>query len=313
MNIVVSNTAPYRADMKGIVEQCFRLTNLRLLHHLPGAVREQERGSADYRLEARLTLSQLTTLLIRGILYHNRHHYMADYPLDRTMLQDGVTPCPLDLWHWGVTNRTGHLRTLPVETIRLSLLPQSEASVTRQGIRFRKLHYTSPIAVEAGWFVKAGQSGRWKVRVSYDPRLVDWLYVWHDGGRQVEACTLVNNTKMQVFRGLDWDTVQVHASYQKGQQQAARARQQQGRAVLNAHKDDVVQQAEAAQSGEKKRKQVRDVIANRQDERTRQRQEDAWRLAEAVEPEADEADEGYVPPAQYLDLLRGEGADHDND
>jgi hypothetical protein len=152
------------------------------------------------------------------------------------------------------------------------------------------------------------------MRVSYDPRLVDWLYVWHDGGRQVEACTLVDNAKMRVFRGLDWATTQAHASYQKSQQQAAQARQQQGRAILNAHKDDVVQQAEAAQSGEKrKRRQVRDIIANRQDERTRQRQENAWRLANAVEPETDEADEGYVPPAQYLDLLRDEEADHDND
>lgn len=314
LNIVVSNTAPYRADMKGIVEQCFRLANLRVLNTLPGAVQECERGTRDYRLDAALTLSQLTTLLIRGILYHNRHHYMPDYPLDRAMLRDAVEPCPLDLWHWGIANRTGHLRTLPVETIRLSLLPQSEASVTRQGIRFRKLHYTSPTAVEAGWFVKAGQSGRWKVRVSYDPRLVDWLYVWHDGGRQVEACTLVNNTKMQVFRGLDWTTTQAHANYQKSRQQAAQARQQQGRAVLNAHKDDVVQQAEAAQSGERRKlSQARGITTNRQDERTRQRQEDAWRLAEIVESQTGEADEGYVPPAQYLDLLRGEEADHDND
>jgi putative transposase len=314
LNIVVSNTAPYRADMKGIVEQCFRLTNLRVLNTLPGAVREQEPGASDYRLGASLTLSQLTVLLIRGILYHNRHHHMADYPLDRAMLRDGVEPCPLDLWRWGIENRSGHLRTLPVETIRLGLLPQDEAAITRQGIRFRRLYYTCPTAVEAGWYVKAGQSGRWKVPVSYDPRLVDWLYLWHDGGRQVEACTLVNNARMRVFQGLDWATVQTHASYQKGQQQAAQARQQQGRAVLNAHKDDVVQQAETAQSGEKrKRRQVRDIIANRQDERARQRQEEAWRLADAIQPEADEADEGYVPPAQYLDLLCGEETDHDND
>lgn len=314
LNIIVSNTAPYRADMKGIVEQCFRLTNLRVLNTLPGAVRERERGAPDYRLDASLTLSQLTRLLIRGVLYHNRHHYMPDYPLDRAMLQDGVVPCPLDLWHWGIENRTGHLRTLPVETIRLSLLPQDEATVTRQGIRFRKLYYICPTAVEAGWYVQAGQSGRWKVRVSYDPRLVDWLYLWHDGGRQVEACTLVDNTRMHVFRGLDWATVQTHASYQKGQQQAAQARQQQGRAILNAYKDDVVQQAEAAQPGEKrKRRQVREITANRQDERTRQRQEGAWRLANAVQLETHEADEGYVPPAQYLDLLRGEETDHDHD
>jgi hypothetical protein len=314
LNIVVANTAPYRADMKGIVEQCFRLTNLRVLNTLPGAVRERERGVPDYRLDAKLTLSQLTTLLIHGAVYHNRHHYMPDYPLDRAMLQAGVAPCPLDLWQWGIENRTGHLRTLPAETIRLSLLPQDEASVTRQGIRFHKLFYTCPTAVEAGWYVQAGQSGRWKVRVSYDPRLVDWLYLWHDGGRRVEACTLVDNSRMHVFRGLDWATVQTHANYQQGQQQAAQTRQQQGRAILNAHKDDVVRQAEAAQPQEKSNhRQVRDITANRRDERTRQRQEDAWRLANAVEPATEEADEGYVPPAQYLDLLRGEEVDHDHD
>lgn len=307
LNIVVSNTAPYRADMKGIVEQCFRLTNLRVLNTLPGAVREQERGAPDYRRDASLTLSQLTTLLIRGVLYHNRHHYMADYPLDRAMLWDGVEPCPLDLWHWGIENRTGHLRTLPVETIRLSLLPQDEATVTRQGIRFRKLYYTCPTAVEAGWYVQAGQSGRWRVRVSYDPRLVDWLYLWHGSG-QVEACSLVDNAKMRPFRGLDWDTVTAHVTQQKAQQQAAQQRQQQGRAVLNAHRDEVVRQAEAAQPDtEREGKQVRGITANRQQERSRQRQ------ADAVQPEAGtDMDESYVPPAQYLDLLRGEEGDHDD-
>ena len=151
LNIVVSNTAPYRADMKGLVEQCFRLTNLRVLNSLPGAVREQERGASDYRLDASLTLSQLTTLLIRSVLYHNQHHYIPDYPLDRAMIEAGLDPCPLELWRWGIRNRTGHLRTLPVEMIRLSLLPRGEATVTRKGIWFGKLYYTCPTAVEAGW------------------------------------------------------------------------------------------------------------------------------------------------------------------
>lgn len=315
LNVVVSNTAPYRADMKGIVEQYFRLTNLRVLNSLPGAVREQERGASDYRLDAKLSLSQLTTLLIRGVLYHNRHHYMAEYPLDRAMLHDGVDPCPLDLWDWGIQNRTGHLRTLPVETIRLSLLPQDEATVTRQGIRFRKLYYTCPTAVEAGWYVQAGQSGRWKLQVSYDPRLADYLYLWHEGGRQVEVCSLLDNNKMHVFRGLDWDTVETHFSQRRERQQLLQAGQQQGRATLNAHKAEVVQQAEAAQSNTKwQPKRVKGITTNRQAERTRQRQEDAWRLADAVQQiEETDIDEGYVPPAQYLDLLRGAEGEYDND
>ena len=312
LNIVVSNTAPYRADMKGLVEQCFRLTNLRVLNSLPGAVREQERGASDYRLDASLTLSQLTTLLIRSVLYHNQHHYIPDYPLDRAMVEAGLDPCPLELWRWGIRNRTGHLRTLPVETIRLSLLPRGEATITRKGIRFGKLYYTCPVAVEAGWYVKAGQSGRWKVPVSYDPRLVDSLYMWHEGGRQVEVCSLLDNHKMRLFRGWDWDTVQAHFSQQKQRQKSIELQQKQGRAILNAHKDDVVQQATTAQqNAPRKTKQVKGITENRQQERARQRNEDAWRLAQSVE-QANETDEVYIPPAQYLDLLQRREDEHDN-
>lgn len=316
LNIVVSNTAPYRADMKGIVEQCFRLANLRLLHHLPGAVREQERGTGDYRLEATLTLNQLTTLLIRSILYHNHHHVMLDYPFDQDMLRDGVEPRPLEVWQWGIQHRSGHLRTLPVETLRLSLLPQAEATVTRQGIRFRKLHYTCSTAVEAGWFVRAGQSGRWSVRVSFDPRLVDWLYLWHDAGQRVEPCLLLDQAKQAHFQGMDWDTVRDITAQQSVHQQSAQQRQAQGRAVLNAHKDQMVRQAEQAaleQTTPNKSAKLRGIRDHRQQERVQQRSAEAWRLADNMPPEVNsEADEDYVPPAQYLDLLRGEDGDHDN-
>lgn len=311
LNIVVSTTAPYRADMKGIVEQAFRLANLRVMNTLPGTVEEREYGAPDYRQEASLTLSQLTALLIRGALYHNQHHYITDYPFDRAMLRDDVTPQPLDLWYWGIQNRTGHLRQLPPDTIRLSLLPQAEASVTRQGIRFRKLYYTCPTAVEAGWFVKAGQTGRWHVRVSYDPRQVDRLYLWHDGDRQVEACVLVDNANMQVFRGLDWDTVETHDSYQKLKRKTAFHRQRKGRAVLNAHKDAVVREAEPETDTKKK---VRNITDNRRKERQRHRQENAWDLTDGVaQGKAADVDGGYIPPAQYLDLLRDMEDDDDTD
>jgi putative transposase len=312
---VVSNTAPYRADMKGIVEQYFRLNNDRVLATLPGAVHEQQRGQPDYRLDARLNIHQLTTLLIRGALYHNQHHRLTDYPLNKQMLADGVEPYPLDLWNWGIQNRSGHLRSLPPDFIRLNLLPQGKASVTRKGIRFRGLQYTCPLAASEGWYVKAGHSGRWNVRVSYDPRLVDWLYLWHDDGRRVEVCSLVENTHMALFRGLDWDTVTTHFAKQRVQKQASLNRQQQGRAALNAHKDHIVDEAQAAYAeteGGSSAAKVRGIRGNRQAERTNHRRDEAWCLAshQASAPSNTQEDDGYIPAEQYLDLLRGkEGND----
>ncbi len=317
LGVVVSNTSPYRGDMKGIVEQCFRLGNDRVMATLPGAVHEQLRGKPDYRLEARLTLPQLTTLLIRGILYHNQSHPLTDYPFDRHMLADGVQPYPLDLWNWGIRNRTGHLRSKPLDFVRLSLMPQDKATVTQHGIEFGGLQYTCALAVREGWFVKAGHSGRWPVSVSYDPRLVDWLYLWYENGRKVEACSLVENTRMALFRGQDWDSVKAHFASQRAQKQASQSRQQQGRAALNAHKDHITREANAAYAETAPTSQTRKVQgirSNRQAERARQRQDKAWQLA-SRSPASGQAqeDEGYIPPEQYLDLLRGKEGNDDRE
>jgi putative transposase len=309
LNITVSNTAPYRADMKGIVEQYFRLTNKRIIDDLPGAVEERGRGEDDYRLEARLNLEQLTYLLIQGALSYNRHHRVEDYPLDKVMVADGVEPYPLDLWRWGIRNRSGHLRTQSVDKVRFSLLPRDTATVTQHGIRFRKLFYTCERAVDEGWYVKAGYSGRWKVSVSYDPRTTDWLYLWHDKGQPPEPCSLVENSRMALFRGLDWDTADAYFKLQVSQKQVSANRERQARATLNAHKEAVVRAANenAPDNNPTQSKQARvsNIRANRQAERDQERQANAWRLATSDSPDSDEAvdDSAYIPPAQYLDLL----------
>jgi hypothetical protein len=70
LGIRVSNTPPYRADGKGIIEQSFRLSHLALVHQLPGAVRKPgERGEHDYRQYALLTL----------------HEYPFSHPLDQEL------------------------------------------------------------------------------------------------------------------------------------------------------------------------------------------------------------------------------------
>lgn len=68
LNTTVSNLPPYRADWKGIVEQMFRLMNIRFIRQLPGALNpEQVRGDRDVRLDAVLDINQFTAILIKYI------------------------------------------------------------------------------------------------------------------------------------------------------------------------------------------------------------------------------------------------------
>jgi len=101
----VLNTGPYRADMKGVVEQHIDLSNEKTIHWIPGAVRKRERGDRDYRLDAKLTLKEFRKIMILSTIHHNLHHYIEDYPLTPDMIADGVEPYPIELWQWGLKNR----------------------------------------------------------------------------------------------------------------------------------------------------------------------------------------------------------------
>ncbi|HLL82253.1 MAG TPA: hypothetical protein VK420_06365, partial [Longimicrobium sp.] len=69
----VSNTPPYRADMKSYVEAQFRLTNETAIRREPGWVEKaRDRGEPDYRLDAVLTLEEFTQMMIDLVLLNNR-------------------------------------------------------------------------------------------------------------------------------------------------------------------------------------------------------------------------------------------------
>ena len=80
LGIRIENAPPYRADLKGIIEQHFRTINTDATPFLPGKVLPDmsERGGHDYRLDAKLDIRQFTEIIIRCVLYYNNSHYM-DY------------------------------------------------------------------------------------------------------------------------------------------------------------------------------------------------------------------------------------------
>lgn len=178
LGIDISNTPAYRPDWKGIVEQVFRLMNIRVIYYLPGAVkRERERGERDVRLDAVLDIDQFARILIKAILYHNNHHYMPQYPMSEEMIKEEVKAIPREIFQWGRKNLAGRPRVRDEESIYAHLLPCDLASMTPQGLKFRGEFYTCDQAEKEGWRFRAKNKGNWKVSVGFDPRMPGLIHI----------------------------------------------------------------------------------------------------------------------------------------
>lgn len=316
LNVRISNTPPYRADWKGIIERHFRIANERVIHFTPGAVcHPRVRGGADYRLDAALTLDEFRRLLICYALDHNQNHYLPWYRKDEWQIADEVERYPLELWNWGVRNRAGRLRTAPRDLARLHLLPRKSATITYRGIHLeRDLYYTCDLAQREGWFARARARGAWKVEISYDPRVSETIYLHLDGGARLESCRLVEASR--AFRCRDWHEVMDYFAREKQSAVAARSRSQQSQAALNAQQDRIIRAArektDAARAGagyQSKRARTAGIRDHRREEQQQEREQQAWRLDATLENEDAETpqetgEETYVAPASHAEALR---------
>ncbi len=195
--IRVENAAPYRADWKGLVERHFKVIHERVKPFLPGFIDVdfRERGAKDYRLDARLDIDQFTEMILEIVLYHNSHE-LKTYNRDEEMIADNVPPIPLELWQWGINKRSGKLRTMNEDIVKLNLMPTGKARVTERGIRFKSMHYICEKAIEEMWFEKARSRMLSKeeksLQISYDPRRTDFIYLPSPDGRDFEKCFLLD-------------------------------------------------------------------------------------------------------------------------
>lgn len=193
LNIKIENTSPYRGDLKGIVERSFRTTNEKIKHKTPGAILKEfrKRGDRDYRLDATLTLEEFTKIYINIVLNHNSK-IIDKYPLEKEMIADEITPTPINLWNWGIKNRKGRLKTVDREILRLNILPKGKASVSRAGIRFKGLYYSSDKAVKEQWFINLKVRN---IEIVYDPRSVGKIYIPSENGLDYDECYLIDTSK----------------------------------------------------------------------------------------------------------------------
>jgi hypothetical protein len=282
-HIKIQNTPPYRADWKGIIEQNFRITNLRTKSLLPGVINSEvrQRGEKDYRLDAKLDIYQFTQIILKCALYHNNYHYLTNYSREEMMIEDDVEPVPIKLWNWGIANRSGKLRYVPEDIVKLNLMPTGTATVTSQGIKFNGMLYGSKQSLKEKWFEKARNRDTWKVSVSYDPRKMDYIYIRDDKGLSYEKCFLLEH--QQRYKDKTLDEINYLLEYERQQQKKYSGNKIQAKIDLISEIENIVKQAEQQTFEEQtnvgsKKSRLKNIRKNRKVEKMLQREKEAFEL-----------------------------------
>lgn len=297
LGIRIENAPPYRADLKGIIEQHFRTINTNATVLLPGRVKPDmsKRGGKDYRLDAKLDIRQFTAIVINCVLYYNNSHYMEFFEKSSQMMETGVEAVPIKLWRWGIQHCAGALRAVPEEKVLLALMPTGNASVTSRGIRFKGLYYSSQEMVDGLWFEKARSKGSQRVSVSYDPRDLGEIYVWDKTDGSLLSCSLLDWEEK--YSGKQLGEVQYEQEKEKLEKKRHEAQETEAKLNLGHEIDSIVKAAEkiaGPSDSRPKAERLSGIRQNRNEER------EAIRRQEAFTPK--EKDSGHLQPQEAEEI-----------
>jgi hypothetical protein len=267
---------------------------------LPGHVKTDmaQRGGKDYRLDAKLDIFQFTKLMIQCALNHNNEHYLEGYERPEDMIADDVVPVPINLWNWGITHRSGRLRSVSGDVIKLCLMPADTVLVTAKGIRFKGMIYLCERAAREHWFETARAKGSFRMNISYDPRNMSRIYLRLPDNTGFEPCFLADwETK---YRQKCLDEIMVLQALEKGMHGKNSTQEMQSRIDLNAEIEKVVKEAEemARQTivPASKSERTGHIRENRSAEKQLNRQMEAFVLGDEPEPVSVHVQEEPISP-----------------
>ncbi len=272
----IENTPPYRGDAKGIVERYFRTLQAEFKPFAPGVVTEtraRKRGGNDYRLDATLTLEDFTRIIVASILHRNQHAVLTKYDRDPDMPND-MALTPLNLWNWGIQNRTGRLRNAPAEALRIALLPRQKATLSDLGVSCFGAYYTSKELLASGWLHRNGDRRITSLYAAYDPAIADQIFLFpQKGSAEYWICALTDRSRQ--YRGKSMWELWADQLQQNKAKQAAKVAESTSRRDLEKLVSQTIKQAEKSRPsifGKSKAETVRGIRDNRQQERDAERQ-----------------------------------------
>ncbi len=312
LGIGVDNTPSMRPDYKSTVECGFKLLQRSMAPSTPGYEPPENvarRRGKHYENDACLTLHELKALMLRNIIAHNRR-VMTGYPISNEMLADEIRPIPTEIWNYQAPKRMGVLTRYTEQYVRFSLLPHTDATVTRDGIEFKGCYYTCPEAIEDGWLVKAGR-GVFKKKVSFDHRLVDSIYI-HDLKDPTKFIVATLLKKSRDYQGFSFAEVAAYEKLKAYVHRDAEQHNRQTQADYHAFSTPITSAALAetkrASKGKSRSARKKDIEQDRHTERRKERQAEA-RMPSDTKPEIELPSNGNVVALQPASRLAAENPD----
>lgn len=269
-NVQLSNSRAYRGDDKGIVERHFRTLQASFKPFAKGIVEPvngKKRLGHRYELDAELSLEAFTKIIILIVLKHNQNHVVTGYDFAPDM-PGNLPAIPIELWRWGIKNRTGSLRVFSEDIVKINLMPVLTGSVSNRGILFKGLRYTCLEAIKEGWFERVNYSRPKKVEISFDPRFTDKVYLRPDESMDSYwLCDLADESRR--YSGMSF--VEAEQIYNEAKRTEAQAEN-----LSRFLKVDIDQQINAVIQEERKKSVSRDAksISGIRDNRTQARNEE---------------------------------------
>ena len=274
-SIRIENTAPYRGDLKPIVERYFRTAQAKFKPFAQGVVqpfKEKKRGGSDYRLDATLTIHDFKQIIIGSILTYNLTHQLKKYDRDLDMPTD-LPLVPIHLWNWGIQNRVGRLKQVSEKALRVALLPKTKATLSDLGLKVFGVFYYCAEINQQGWMHRKKSISRPDtLQVAYDPSNADIIYVFYqDDSLHYWEATLAPRSREFVGCSF-WEVWQVQQE-QKQTQAIQELETNKSKAALEEHIESIIAQANAQnpKTASSKKQRVTGIRENRQREKNHER------------------------------------------
>lgn len=217
----VTNNPARLPRRKSLVEASFHIIPQIIRDETPGYEVPSEfrkRTGKKYGQDATLTVDEfIRTMLVATISYNRR--VMLDYPASARMKLAGIPITPINVWNWERDEgRNFALSRFPAENVRQQLFPVDHATMNGFGIQFMGLTYRCTELENRGAFVQAARSSS-DLRVSYDSRLVDTIYVHDPKGTGAGFLLARLSRECESYLGLSFSEVKAIQSLSPTQRQ----------------------------------------------------------------------------------------------
>lgn len=181
LGIEILNLKSWSPNEKGSVETVFHALNSYYMNNFSGFgflnLSFQRRGMPDYRLESCLTLEEFRRAIIRCIVYYNSGRIIPEFRMTDEMLEARIIPTAANIWNYSKENIGANLITVDKRELILTLLPRTEGTITRRGLRVNGMFYHN-----SNYYTEYLDNVNKKVRVSYNPDSANEIFLIEEDG-----------------------------------------------------------------------------------------------------------------------------------